>query len=147
MKRTRFNDDLRASYIETSLWCNTYAQDGDGQILPVSETTLDGLIGILDVETQVPTFADDVEVFYDECIDAVADRFGEDSAECETFHDMSADDFAHNFALTRKYHGAGFWDRGLGDLGVFLSDLSRAWGDASLEVWVDLDGEPHVDAI
>lgn len=36
----------------------------------------------------------------------------------------------HDFWLTRNGHGAGFWDRGLGDLGERLSDAARAYGDA-----------------
>ena len=33
-----------------------------------------------------------------------------------------------DFWLTRSGHGAGFWDRGLGDLGERLSDAARAYG-------------------
>lgn len=34
----------------------------------------------------------------------------------------------HDFWLTRVGHGAGFWDRGLGDLGERLTDASKAYG-------------------
>lgn len=35
----------------------------------------------------------------------------------------------HDFWLTRGGHGAGFWDRGLGELGERLSDAARAYGE------------------
>ena len=36
--------------------------------------------------------------------------------------------FGHDFLLTRDGHGAGFWDRGLGDLGDYLTELTRPYG-------------------
>lgn len=38
----------------------------------------------------------------------------------------------HDFALTRNGHGAGFWDRDLGDDGEKLSEMSRTFGSADL---------------
>jgi hypothetical protein len=43
----------------------------------------------------------------------------------------------HDFALTRNRHGAGFWDRGLGDLGARLTDAAHAYGEQT--GMVDLD--------
>ncbi len=40
--------------------------------------------------------------------------------------------FGHDFYLTRNHHGAGYWDRGLGDLGSKLTDLAHAWGSSDL---------------
>nr|DAY73684.1 MAG TPA: hypothetical protein [Caudoviricetes sp.] len=34
----------------------------------------------------------------------------------------------HDFWLTRNRHGAGFWDRGLGDLGDRLTKLAQTYG-------------------
>ena len=36
--------------------------------------------------------------------------------------------FGHDFWLTRNHHGAGFWDRGLGEVGSRLTELSHAEG-------------------
>ena len=36
--------------------------------------------------------------------------------------------FGHDLALTRNGHGAGFWDRGLGDAGDVLSDWADSLG-------------------
>ena len=38
----------------------------------------------------------------------------------------------HDFALTRNRHGAGFWDRGLGEAGDVLTDLAHSFGEATL---------------
>lgn len=38
----------------------------------------------------------------------------------------------HDFWLTRNGHGAGFWDRGLGDLGERLTNASKAYGSVDL---------------
>ena len=38
----------------------------------------------------------------------------------------------HDFWLTRNGHGAGFWDRGLGDLGDMLADAARVYGGVDL---------------
>lgn len=39
----------------------------------------------------------------------------------------------HDFALTRNRHGAGFWDRGLGDIGRKLTDISHGYGEFSID--------------
>ena len=44
----------------------------------------------------------------------------------------SDEQIAHDFWLTRNRHGAGFWDRGLGDLGELLTDAAHAWGESDL---------------
>lgn len=38
--------------------------------------------------------------------------------------------FGHDFYLTREGHGAGFWDRGLGELGEYLTKIAKAYGSA-----------------
>lgn len=65
--------------------------------------------------------------------------------ECRDFYDANADDLAeltpeqagHDFWLTRNGHGAGFWDRGLGELGERLSDAARVYGGVDLMVLAD----------
>lgn len=45
----------------------------------------------------------------------------------------SGDEMAgHDFWLTRNGHGAGFWDRGLGELGDRLSAAAKAYGGCDL---------------
>ena len=50
---------------------------------------------------------------------------------------MDDEQFGHDFALTRNGHGAGFWDRGLGELGTVLSDWARTYG--STDVYLNKD--------
>jgi hypothetical protein len=38
----------------------------------------------------------------------------------------------HDFWLTKNGHGAGFWDRGLGDLGRRLSENAKVYGSTDL---------------
>lgn len=38
----------------------------------------------------------------------------------------------HDFCLTRNGHGAGFWDRGLGAVGIALTKASEEYGDINL---------------
>jgi hypothetical protein len=45
----------------------------------------------------------------------------------------------HDFWLTRNGHGAGFWDRGYGELGKRLTDAAHVWG--SVDLYVGDDGK------
>lgn len=45
--------------------------------------------------------------------------------------DRSSEQAGHDFWLTRNGHGAGFWDRGLGELGKSLSDAAKAYGECN----------------
>jgi len=60
---------------------------------------------------------------------------------------MSDEQVGHDFLLTRNHHGAGFWDRGLGELGDVLTTWAQASGgqnltghreqDGSVTIWSD----------
>ena len=58
---------------------------------------------------------------------------------CESFgplmwdNGLDAERCGHDFWLTRNRHGAGFWDRGLGELGRQLTDAAHPYGEAYLE--------------
>lgn len=53
-----------------------------------------------------------------------------------------ADDAGYDFWLTRCGHGAGFWDRGLGDVGDKLTDAAQAFKECWL--YVGDDGKIYV---
>lgn len=55
--------------------------------------------------------------------------------------DHTWEQLGHDFWLTRNGHGAGYWDRGLGELGDRLADAARAHGTAGL--YVGDDGLVH----
>jgi len=70
-------------------------------------------------------------------------------AECVAFIDANREDLegidatqaGHDFWLTRNGHGAGFWDRGLGERGERLSAAARVYGEVYL--WADESGAVH----
>lgn len=43
----------------------------------------------------------------------------------------------HDFWLTRNRHGAGYWDRGLGEIGERLTEIAHLEGSADLYVGDD----------
>lgn len=45
---------------------------------------------------------------------------------------QDASQFAHDFWLTRNGHGAGFWDRGLGEVGEVLTKAAKTFGSCDL---------------
>lgn len=45
----------------------------------------------------------------------------------------------HDFWLTRNRHGAGFWNRGLGDVGLRLTGAARVYG--GVDVYLSDAGE------
>jgi len=46
----------------------------------------------------------------------------------DNFGESWPEQFGHDLALTRNHHGAGFWDRGLGDAGDVLTDWAESIG-------------------
>jgi len=59
---------------------------------------------------------------------------------------VSAEQAGHDFILTANRHGAGFWDRGLGDAGGKLTEAAHAYGDIDAEfaLWGDeADDDEH----
>lgn len=38
----------------------------------------------------------------------------------------------HDFWLTRNGHGAGFWDKGYGDIGTRLTEASKVYGESTI---------------
>ena len=67
--------------------------------------------------------------------------------DCDSFRELAAESLAdanqtdeqngHDFWLTRNGHGAGFWDRGLGDVGQKLTDDAHSFGSSDLYVGDD----------
>jgi hypothetical protein len=55
---------------------------------------------------------------------------------------LEPEQVGHDFYLTRNRHGAGFWDRGLGELGDRLADAARVYGTS--ELYPGDDGRLHL---
>lgn len=114
-------DDFTKAYIEAALWAST---DGAGEPLDAK-------------------YSED---------DLTVDTLNQIKNDCRDFQKQNAADLAtaygiyrrnewtpeaqagHDFFLTRSHHGAGFWDRDLGEVGDKLTEASRAWGSFSLHV-------------
>lgn len=71
----------------------------------------------------------DVEGFIKSCLQERPDCFDR----------MADEDIGYDFYLTRNGAGAGFWDRGLGELGDFLTAIAKPFGDCRM--YVISDGE------
>lgn len=96
--------------VETALWSSTD---------PDTEEPLDDTFGPDDLDN---------------------DRWLELLSDCDSFRECNAADLAdiepgqagHDFWLTRNRHGAGFWDRGLGEAGERLTAAAHVYGGIDL---------------
>ena len=109
-------DTVLMAYITCALWSST---DDDGE--PLDDYDLR--------EDAHETMRADVANFVTSCSDL-------------DLSEMDAEQFGHDFWLTRNGHGAGFWDRGLGELGDILTERCKPYGECNL--YVDDGGEVGV---
>lgn len=94
------------AYAETALWTN-HDEAGDN---------LDALHTVDDFDPEsLGRMGEDVAAF-------VTDNW-------EDLTGITAEAAGHDFYLTRNGHGAGFWDRGLGDLGDRLTRSAKPFGE------------------
>jgi len=71
--------------------------------------------------------ADDIEKESLEGIIEDCKQFQEDNA--EHLSELDLTQCGHDFCLTRNHHGAGFWDRGLGELGQTLTRAAEEYNE------------------
>lgn len=106
------------AYVECALWSSMDESDEDGG-RPMDEN-----YGLEDI-------ADDALASMRDDVDAFA-RF-----QAEHLAGIDPGQAGHDFWLTRNGHGAGFWDRGLGDVGNQLTDACRPYGESYLYIGDD----------
>lgn len=113
--RTPYNSSpFLQGYLACALWSSA---DDDGE--PLDNTyTVGDLADITMKEAQ------------DDCGDFLRDHAGD-------LQGIDPAQAGHGFWLTRNRHGAGFWDRGLGDVGDRLSAAAHAAGELGLYVGDD----------
>lgn len=58
------------------------------------------------------------------------------------FDTIDDDAIGHDIWLTRNGHGAGFWDRGLGELGDWLTGMCKPMGSAYM--YINASGEVEI---
>lgn len=111
-------DVTSAAYIECALWSST---DEDGTPLDDSEA------GYVLSDEAIAQMKADMADFL-----GYLEREGIEWADHISFEMMG-----HDFWLTRNGHGAGFWDRGLGELGDKLTAAAKTFGTADLYIGDD----------
>jgi hypothetical protein len=115
----RMLDAVVAAYIEAIYFTETGGEDQPAKDMPLT------LGSYLDCVAQCAAFMV-------EC-----DKAG---LLCDYINaNRTMESFGHDFWLTRNRHGAGFWDRGLGELGNQLSGRAKMCG--SVNVDADDNGE------
>lgn len=126
-------DNVITGYVTAMLWANASCNVVSCELALEGrecEHTLDAEV-FYSLEDFSPedreTMRNEIEVF----IAAGPEDF---AAYCER---RGAEQFGHDVALTRNYHGVGFWDRGLGTLGDRLTERCHALGEASVLVGTD----------
>jgi hypothetical protein len=121
-------DDFTLAYIECALWSSH------------DESTPDGgepMDANYDIDDLAP---ETLRKMIDDCRDfqrGEAELLAQ-YAEVMQSEEWNADERAgHDFWLTRNGHGAGFWDRGLGQVGDMLSKACKPYGSCDLYVGDD----------
>lgn len=116
--------DMVAGYIECAFWSSNDESREDGG------DPLDKNYGPEDLD---PVARAEMER---DCRDFVA-TCTEAGIDLTSIWGRPADHIGHDFWLTRHHHGAGFWDRGLGDLGDRLTRIAHEFGERPLYVGDD----------
>lgn len=115
-------DAVLTAYIACALWSTTDESESNGGYPLDKNYTADDLTQ----ETRNIMAAD------------VADFVSGVKAERpDAFDTIDDGQIGHDFLLTRNRSGAGFWDRGNGELGEFLADAARLHGEFYLYVGDD----------
>jgi hypothetical protein len=114
-------------YIAAALWSSTdESSEAGGEPLDKNYTADD-----LAPEAREQMLAD-VVAFLQGCWGDTWEEFSIDLTGIEP------EQIGHDFWLTRNHHGAGFWDRGLGEAGDKLTTFAHTFGDCHL--YVEDDG-------
>lgn len=68
---------------------------------------------------------------------SLIDKFFEAAADLLADYPMDAEQIGHDIILTTNHHGAGFWDRGLGELGASLTAICEKLPEYNLYIGDD----------
>jgi len=109
-------------YLACALWASN---DDQGE-------PLDSLYGVGDIDLASVTAAiAEIEAFLFKCAFLGLDLDA-----------LDEEQIGHDLWLTRNHHGAGFWDRGLGDLGDKLTEIAHSLGGC--DAYVGDDGKVYL---
>ena len=119
------------SYIECSIWASSCEERVDESGHPISFDMLDECAGLSDSAKAI--MQSELSNFH-----ARAEEIIDSKDWQEMGIELPSDsEIAHDFWLTRNGHGAGFWDRGMGELGDRLTELAESHGGRHL--WLNED--------
>lgn len=123
-------EEFISAYIVCALWSSTTNDDDSGG------APLDDEHGPDDIAPET------MENMRSDCLDFIEAQKTDlleycERMQCEQW--TGAQRAGHDFWLTRNGHGAGFWDRGLGDLGERLSKAAKVYG--SVDLYLGDDGK------
>ena len=99
------------SYLEAAAWAST---DDDGEPLDSYQFS----------EAAKAKMREDLTNFCAEITPEMEENYKS--------HGGTPEQFAHDFWLTRNGHGAGFWDRGFGEIGEKLTKMAKIHGEVNL---------------
>ena len=111
-------DAFTRGYLEAALWISD-PDPGSGEWSEHDDWTIDNI----DPASLAEAIADcaDFRQANQADLDEVSDTYHVDDSQ-----------HGHDFWLTRNGHGAGFWDRGYGELGKRLSNAARVYGEVNV---------------
>lgn len=121
-------DEFFDAYVECALWASTDTLPGHEDEEPVCLDSLDTTI-----------HPDSLAVLRAQCDEFIAANTAdlEEALNLYTVGDWTPSAQAgHDLWLTRNGHGAGFWDRGIGEVGERLSNACR-YSDVNLYIGDD----------
>lgn len=114
-----------SGYLECAAWCSVMDQEGE-------EMDVSGLDFSDSAKAQaaavVRDFLTDALPLVERERDEITSRLG---------YFLMPSSLGHDFWLTRNGHGAGFWDRGLGQLGTRLTELCKPYGESYVYIGND----------
>jgi hypothetical protein len=127
-------DQFTQGYVECALWASTDEQDPEtGEGPPMDQEH--------DWHDIAPS---DLSNMILDCHEFQKANQGDIDAACEMDASYDESRAGFDFWLTRNGHGAGFWDRGLGDVGDKLTKASEAYGDCCLFKGDGPDAQIHI---
>lgn len=106
------------AYLSAALWTTPSEHEG------CDCDALDECFGIEDISSGT------MRVMYEDCVDFIL-------ANRDDLKGLEPAQAGHDFWLTRNGHGAGYWDRGLGESGDRLTAVSKVYGGVDLYVGDD----------
>jgi hypothetical protein len=128
-------------YLETALWSSNDESDESGG------EPLDANYDVRDfTKAAIATARKECKAFfnanYDDMVKAskyaarskYLKETGIDSDNAEDLADIDFGTHGFDFWLTRNRHGAGFWDRGYGQVGDKLSEAAKSFGESYIYV-------------